>query len=151
MTFFFLEQKRKWQKKIQAENILTQKSQRTFQSIAFLTKDLTNFFTLLGGGGYIFNWIFLITSLYDNNSVGPSLSKELRDKLGFLQVLWIEWVPHCDILAWKTPWAEEVGGLQLMRLQRVGRNWAAKEHNHPHKRHVDVLASSISKYDLIWK
>ena len=73
--FFFLEQKRKWQKKIQAENILTQKSQRTFQSIAFLTKDLTNFFTLLGGGGYIFNWILLITSLYDNNSVVPSLSK----------------------------------------------------------------------------
>ena len=34
---------------------LAQKSQRTYQSIAFLIKGLTNLFTLLGGGGYIFN------------------------------------------------------------------------------------------------
>ena len=27
---------------------------------------------------------------------------------------------HCRILAWKIPWTEEPGGLQSMRLQRVG-------------------------------
>ena len=26
---------------------------------------------------------------------------------------------HCSILAWEVPWAEEPGGLQSMRLQRV--------------------------------
>ena len=36
---------------------------------------------------------------------------------------------HCSILAWETPWAEEQGGLQSMRLQRVGHDWVA-EHTH---------------------
>ena len=27
---------------------------------------------------------------------------------------------HSSILAWRTPWTEELGGLQSMRLQRVG-------------------------------
>ena len=27
---------------------------------------------------------------------------------------------HSSILAWKTPWTEEPGGLQSMGLQRVG-------------------------------
>ena len=29
---------------------------------------------------------------------------------------------HSSILAWKIPWTEEPGGLQSMRLQRVGHN-----------------------------
>ena len=33
---------------------------------------------------------------------------------------------HSSILAWKIPWTEEPGGLQSMRLQRVGHN----EHTH---------------------
>ena len=28
--------------------------------------------------------------------------------------------PHSSTLAWKIPWMEEPGGLQSMRLQRVG-------------------------------
>ena len=28
--------------------------------------------------------------------------------------------PHSSTLAWKIPWTEEPGGLQSMRLQRVG-------------------------------
>ena len=27
---------------------------------------------------------------------------------------------HSSVLAWRTPWTEEPGGLQSMRLQRVG-------------------------------
>ena len=37
--------------------------------------------------------------------------------------------PHSSIPDWKIPWAEEPGGLQFMRLQRVGHNWAT-EHIH---------------------
>ena len=29
---------------------------------------------------------------------------------------------HSSILAWKIPWTEEPGGLQSMKLQRVGHN-----------------------------
>ena len=37
--------------------------------------------------------------------------------------------PHSSILAWKTPWSEEPGGLQSMRPQRVRHDWAT-EHTH---------------------
>ena len=32
---------------------------------------------------------------------------------------------HSSILAWEVPWTEKPGGLQSMRLQRVGLNWVA--------------------------
>ena len=32
-------------------------------------------------------------------------------------------VPHSSTLAWKIPWMEEPGGLQSMRLLRVGHDW----------------------------
>ena len=31
-------------------------------------------------------------------------------------------VIHSSILAWRIPWTKEPGGLQSMRLQRVGHN-----------------------------
>ena len=31
---------------------------------------------------------------------------------------------HSSILAWKSSWTEEPGGLQSMGLQRVGHDWA---------------------------
>ena len=27
---------------------------------------------------------------------------------------------HCSILAWRTPWTQEAGGLQSMEPQRIG-------------------------------
>ena len=36
-------------------------------------------------------------------------------------------VTHSSILAWRTPWTEELGGLQSMGLQRVGHD-SATEH-----------------------
>ena len=35
-----------------------------------------------------------------------------------------EMAAHSSILAWRTPWTEEPGGLQSMGSQRVGRDWA---------------------------
>ena len=37
-------------------------------------------------------------------------------------------VPHSSILAWEIPRTEEPGGLQSVRLQRVGHNWGANTH-----------------------
>ena len=47
---------------------------------------------------------------------------------------------YSSILAWKTPWTEEPGGLQFMELQRVEHNWAT-EHAH----------MSLSHSSLVWK
>ena len=33
-----------------------------------------------------------------------------------------EMATHCSILAWKVPWTEEPGGLQLVGSQRDGQN-----------------------------
>ena len=33
---------------------------------------------------------------------------------------------HSSIVAWEIPWTEEPGGLQSMRLQRVGHDLATK-------------------------
>ena len=35
---------------------------------------------------------------------------------------------HSSILAWRTPWTEEPGGLQSLRSQRVGHDWAISLH-----------------------
>ena len=35
-----------------------------------------------------------------------------------------EMATHSSILAWRTPWMEEPGGLQSTGLQRVGHDWA---------------------------
>ena len=34
--------------------------------------------------------------------------------------------PHSSIFAWEIPWTKEPGGLQSMRLQRVGHDWATE-------------------------
>ena len=39
---------------------------------------------------------------------------------------------HSSILAWKTPWTEEPGGLQSTGLQRVGHDLATKRQQPPH-------------------
>ena len=35
-----------------------------------------------------------------------------------------EMATHSSIIAWRSPWAEEPGGLQSMGSQRVGHDWA---------------------------
>ena len=39
---------------------------------------------------------------------------------------------HSSILAWKTPWTEEPGGLQSTGLQRVRHDLATKRQQPPH-------------------
>ena len=34
---------------------------------------------------------------------------------------------HSNILAWKTPWTDELGGLWSMELQRVGHNLVTEQ------------------------
>ena len=48
--------------------------------------------------------------------------------------------------AWKIPWIEEPGGLQFMRLQRVGHNWATITFTFKHvPRTLEYFGSNIRK------
>ena len=38
-----------------------------------------------------------------------------------------EMATHSSVLAWKTPWTEEPGGLQSMGSQRVGHDWTIED------------------------
>ena len=52
--------------------------------------------------------------------------------LGWEDALQKEMETHSSILAWKTPWTEEPGGLQSTGLQRVGHDLATKRQQPPH-------------------
>ena len=77
---------------------------------------------------------------YDNQMYAPSryswasLVVQMVKNLPAMQDTWI-WVlgredplekgmaTHSSIPAWRIPWTDEPGGLQSMRLQRVGHDW----------------------------
>ena len=50
----------------------------------------------------------------------PTMQESGVQSLGWEDLLEKEMTTHSSILAWKTPWMEEPGRLQLMGLQRVG-------------------------------
>ena len=49
----------------------------------------------------------------------PTLQETRVQSLGWEDLLEKEMATHSSILAWKTPWMEEPGGLQSMGSQRV--------------------------------
>ena len=53
----------------------------------------------------------------------PASAGDTRDTSsipGWGRPLGKEMAAHSSVLAWRTPWTEEPGGLEPMRLQRVG-------------------------------
>ena len=50
----------------------------------------------------------------------PTMRETQVQSLGREDLLEKEMATHSSTLAWKIPWTEEPGGLQSMRLQRVG-------------------------------
>ena len=53
-------------------------------------------------------------------------------------------VTHSSVLAWKSAWTEEFGGLQSMGSQRVGRNLVTKEQQQrSHRSHHEKPHSSF--------
>ena len=45
---------------------------------------------------------------------------------------------HSNILAWRTPWTEEPGGLQSMGSQRAGHDFVTKQQQQQQKRRTGV-------------
>ena len=52
----------------------------------------------------------------------PAMRETWVQSLGQEDSLEKEMAIHSSILAWETPWTEELGGLQSMGSQRVGHN-----------------------------
>ena len=55
-----------------------------------------------------------------------------------------EMATHSSILAWRTPWIEEPGGLQSTGLQRVRHNWATNTFTFTDRRVTAGLAAHSS-------
>ena len=53
----------------------------------------------------------------------PARRKTWIRSLSWEDPLEKEMATHSSILTWKIPWTEEPGGLQSIRLQRVGHDW----------------------------
>ena len=56
----------------------------------------------------------------------PAMRETWGRSLGWKGPLEESMAAHSSILAWRSPWTEELGGLQSMGLQRVGHNWVTK-------------------------
>ena len=59
----------------------------------------------------------------------PAVQETWVRSLGWEDPLEKEMATHYSILAWKFSWTEEPGGLQSMRSQRVGHDWATNTTN----------------------
>ena len=60
-------------------------------------------------------WVSMVAQMVKNL---PAVQKACNQSLGQEDPL--EKTTHFSVLAWRIPWAEESGGLQFMRSQRVG-------------------------------
>ena len=75
---------------------------------------------------YIYIYIYTHTHIYGASLVAqmvknlPEMWEIQVQSLGQEDLLEKGMATHCSILAWKTPWTEEPGGLQSMRSQRGG-------------------------------
>ena len=52
----------------------------------------------------------------------PAMQETCVGPLGWEDPLEKEMATHSSILAWRIPWTQELGRLQFMGLQRVGRD-----------------------------
>ena len=66
-------------------------------------------------------WASLVSQLIKYPS---AMQETLVQFLGWKDPLEEGMATHLSILAWRIPWTEEPGGLQGIRSQRVGHNWA---------------------------
>ena len=76
----------------------------------------------------------------------PAVWETQVRSLGWKDPLEKEMATHCSILAWRSPWIEEPGGLQSMGSQRVSHNWVTNTFTLSHSVHwVGLPCSSIGK------
>ena len=82
------------------------------------------------GIGYPFqySWDSLVAQLVKNS---PAMWETWVQSLGWENLLEKAWQPTLVFLPEKSLWSEAPGGLQPMRLQRVGQDWETKHSREP--------------------
>ena len=68
-----------------------------------------------------------MTKVTQNLPANAGDARQRVGSLGWDDPLEKEMATHCSILAWKTLWTEEPGGLQSMGSQRVSCNLVTKQ------------------------
>ena len=71
-------------------------------------------------------WASLVAQMVKNP---PAMQETQVQRLDQEDLLEKEMATHSSILDWEIPWTEKPGGLQSMRSQRVGHDWATKQPN----------------------
>ena len=74
-------------------------------------------------------WVLLLLPISTFYSISKNLpaKQDMRvQSLGWADPLEKEMATHFSILAWRSSWTEEPGGLQSMGLQRVGHDLATE-------------------------
>ena len=84
-------------------------------------------------------WGSLVAEMVKNP---PAMQETQVWFLGWEDPLEKGMVTHSNILAWRTPWAEEPGGLQSIRRQRVRHNWGTNTHK--------LFISWIQSLSCVW-
>ena len=64
-------------------------------------------------------WYSAVQEMWEIHGFGPCVRRSPEEEVA----------THSSILAWEIQWTEEPGGLQSMRLQRIGQDWVTKQHN----------------------
>ena len=72
----------------------------------------------------------------------PAVQETYIQSLGWADPLEKGMAIHSSILAWRTPWTEELVGLQSMGLQRVGHDWETFTHS--------LIQLRIESYLQLW-
>ena len=57
---------------------------------------------------------------------------------------------HSWILAWRSPWTEEPGGLQSIGSQRVGHDWSYLAHRHAHCECLEFAERIFHRQNFSW-
>ena len=80
----------------------------------------------------------------------PAVQETQVQSLGWKDPLGKRMTAHLSILAWRTPWMEELGGLQSMGSQRVRHNWVTDT---PNSQSIPTPSSPLattSLFSVLW-
>ena len=93
--------------------------------------------------------MYLTIRPYSIVKILPAMRGTQVRSLGWEDSLEKGMAAHSSILVWRTPWTEEPGRLQSMRLQRVGHDWATKQ-IHIHTSESLSISSFDTASQVIW-
>ena len=91
---------------------------------------------------------FLVAQMVKNL---PAMQETRVWSLGQEEPLEKEMATHPSIIAWRIPWTEEPGGLQPLRLRRVGHDWVTNTHRTVYRTEGKAEDNQVSAGNSGWE